>query len=127
MILVASILSFGNTPGSNGSTLSFGTSRAAGTSQAGKISDPNVAAKRLYNSWRIKNRRAALAVASKDAVEKLFSTRWRPLTAKRCEHTDEGFQCVFHDPKGLFDLSINVDGGASAGYSVTSLSFSSED
>lgn len=96
-------------------------------SQSGKIVDPNVAAKRLYSAWKTKSRASALRVAEKEAVDKLFSVRWRILKAEPCKHSENGFQCVFHDPKGLFDLSIEVDGGASAGYSVTSVSFSSED
>jgi hypothetical protein len=101
---------------------------AAAFVQPGKISDPKIAASRLYAAWRTKSRARASQVATDEAVKKLFGVRWRPLQFKGCQLESDGvFQCVYHDPKGLFDVSFNVEGGASAGYGVTSVSFSSEE
>lgn len=98
------------------------------TQPPGKISDPAVAAKRLYAAWQKHDRKAARAVASSAAVSKLFSARFHTLAFQGCERGDEGFQCVYHDAKeGLYDVAFTVEGGASAGYGVTSVSFSSEE
>jgi hypothetical protein len=93
-----------------------------------KITSPEVAARRLYDAWKKHDAQGARAFASDEAVAKLFSTKFRPLQAKGCDHVDEGFQCIYHDAaEDLFDVSFNVEGGASAGYNVTSVSFSTED
>jgi hypothetical protein len=95
--------------------------------QRGKIIDPATAAARLYNAWKGKNRVAALKVAGRETVDKLLSVRWRAMRSKGCARRDEGgFQCIYYDAKNDLSLSINVDGGASAGYAVESVSFSSE-
>jgi hypothetical protein len=96
--------------------------------QPGKITDPKVAATRLYDAWRRKNRAAALKVAERETVNKLFSVRWRAMRSRGCERREEGgFQCIYYDTKNDFSLSFNVDGGASAGYAVESVSFSTEE
>ena len=103
-------------------------SRAAWGMQRGKITDPKVAATRLYDAWRRKSRTAALQVADRETVNKLFGVRWRAMQAKGCERRDEGgFQCVYYDAKNDLSLAINVSGGASSGYGVESVSFSTEE
>lgn len=95
---------------------------------AGRISDPKVAASRLYNAWRAGSRSAALRVATPEAVDKLFGVRRRAMRFEGCHNKEEGgFQCVYRDARLDLSLAMEVDGGASAGYSVTSVSFSSEE
>ena len=95
--------------------------------QPGKITDYKVAAQRLYQAWRANDRPAALRVASKAAVDKLLSVTWRAMRSKGCQRADEGFQCVYEDPKLDVRVAFTIDGGASAGYGVTAVSFSSEE
>jgi hypothetical protein len=96
--------------------------------QAGRISDPKVAASRLYDAWRAGRRPAALRVATSEAVGKLFGVRRRAMRFEGCHNKEEGgFQCVYRDARLDLSLAMEVDGGASAGYSVTSVSFSSEE
>ena len=95
--------------------------------QQGQITDYRIAAQRLYQAWRSHDRAAALRVASKEAVDKLLSVRWHAMRSKRCQRSDEGFQCVYEDPKLGLRVAFNIDGGVSAGYGVTSVSFSSEE
>ncbi len=100
---------------------------AATTAQRGKITDPAAAAARLYNAWKGRNRVAALKVAGRETVDKLLGVRWRAMQSKGCARRDEGgFQCIYYDAKSDLALSINVEGGASAGYAVESVSFSTE-
>jgi hypothetical protein len=111
-----------------GHLCALAASGANATTQAGKITDPKVAAMRLYAAWRRKNRAAALKVAERETVDKLFGVRWRAMQSKGCERRDEGgFQCIYYDAKNDLSLSINVGGGASAGYGVESVSFSTEE
>lgn len=99
----------------------------AATMQRGKITDPAVAAARLYNAWKGRNRGTALKVAGRETVDKLLSVRWRAMQSKGCARRDEGgFKCIYYDAKNDLALSIDVDGGASAGYAVESVSFSTE-
>lgn len=99
---------------------------APATIQKGKISDPAEAARRLYNAWRHRNRKAALKVAEPKAVNKLFSVRRVPMKFKGCELHDEVFYCVYHNENLDLNMSIEVSGGASAGYHVRWVTFSSE-
>jgi len=99
---------------------------APATIQKGKITNPRVAAQRLYNAWKKKSRRSALKVAAPAAVSKLFSTKWRPMKFKGCQNTGGAFECIYRDPKLDLDVSMVVEGGASAGYHVESVSFSTE-
>lgn len=100
--------------------------RTLATIQKGKITDPGVAAQRLYGAWKKNSKKAALKVASTEAVSKLFSTKWRPMKFKGCQNTGGSFECIYHDAKNDFDLAMVIEGGMSAGYHVESLSFSSE-
>lgn len=95
---------------------------------AGRISDPQVAASRLYEAWRAGRRPAALRVATPEAVDKLFGVRRRAMRFEGCRNREEGgFQCIYRDARLDLSLAMEVDGGASAGYSVISVSFSSEE
>jgi hypothetical protein len=108
--------------------LALSAFNASASMQPGKITQPGVAASRLYDAWRRKNRIAALKVAERETVDKLFSVRWRVMRSKGCQRRDEGgFQCIYYDAKNDLSLAINVEGGASAGYSVESVSFSTEE
>ena len=97
------------------------------TAQTGKITDYRVASQRLYAAWRGRDRPAALRVASKEAVDKLWGVRWHPMRSRGCQRIDEGFQCVYQDPKLDLRVAFTVEGGVSAGYGVTTVSFSSEE
>jgi hypothetical protein len=98
------------------------------TMQPGKITEPGVAASRLYEAWHRRNRAAALKVAERETVDKLFGVRWRAMRSKGCQRRDEGgFQCVYYDAKNDLSLAVNVSGGASSGYGVESVSFSTEE
>jgi len=90
---------------------------------------PKAAAQSLYQAWRLKNRKAALKIAGREAVEKLFSVRWRAMSLKPCTRREEGgFECIFTDAKNDLDVALIVEGGAPVGgYKVASLSFSTEE
>ncbi len=100
---------------------------SAGEAQPGKITDYKVAAQRLYAAWRANDRRAALRVATPEAVDKLLSVKWRAMRAKGCQRSDEGVQCVYEDPKLDLRIAFEIAGGVSAGYGVAAVSFSSEE
>jgi len=114
-------------PVSRASSINQSSAFAPAAVQKGKISDPAEAARRLYNAWRRKNRRAALNVASPKVVDKLFSVRPMLMKFNACESSNETFSCVYHNANLNLDMSIDVIGGVSAGYHVERVSFSSED
>ena len=95
--------------------------------QPGKITDYRVAAQRLYQAWRANDRTAALRVAPPEAVDKLLSVKWRAMRSTGCHRRDEGFRCVYQDPKLDLRVAFDIAGGVSAGYGVASVSFSSEE
>ncbi len=99
---------------------------ASATIQKGKITNPSVAAQRLYNAWKKKSKKAALKVASSAAVSKLFSVKWRLMKFKGCTNTGGSFECIYRNAGLDLDLAMIIEGGASAGYHVESLSFSTE-
>ena len=90
--------------------------------------NPRLVAQKLYQTWHLKNRRSALKVADKEAVDKLFGVRWRAMKFEGCSHRDEGgFECIYRDTRIDLTMAMIVDGGISAGgYNVASVSFSSE-
>ena len=106
-----------------GASAALGGSASA-TIQKGKITDPSVAAQRLYNAWKKKSKKAALKVASPAAVNKLFGAKWRLMKFKGCRNTGGSFECTYRDTKLGLDLAMEVEGGASAGYHVESRSLS---
>lgn len=95
----------------------------ASASRGGKISNPEVAAKRLYSAWKANNRRAARKVASAAAVNQLFQKRWSKPDMKfmGCENRAGGYDCSYYYEGGA--LSMRVEGGASAGYHVESIKY----
>ena len=99
---------------------------ATAAMQKGKITNPSVAAQRLYKAWKQKSKKSALKVAAPAAVSKLFGTKWRLMKFKGCQNNEGSFECIYHDPKLDLDISMIVEGGASAGYHVESISFSTE-
>ena len=100
---------------------------APAVSQAGKIGDPAVAAQRLYAAWKARDRSAAAAVAEPKAIDKLFGARFMEMRFTGCRHGNDGFSCVWHNPSLGLDMSMEVAGGASAGYHVMWVTFSSEE
>ena len=96
---------------------------------AAQIKNPKVVAQKLYQAWRLKNRKGMSKFAASKAVEKLFSVRWRKMQFKGCENRQEGgFECIYLDNKNDLSLAMIIEGGVSAGgYHVESVSFSSED
>ena len=103
---------------------------AMGAAVAGLVKQPPATlAKRFYDSWHAKSRSAALKVADKEAVDKLFGVRWHAMAFAGCQPRDEGgFECIYKDAKGDCSLAMIVDGGASlGGYNVVSVRFSSEE
>ncbi len=95
--------------------------------QDGFIRDPEVAARKMYDAWQAKNQKAAAEIAEAAAVTKLFGLTVQPLTFTHCQRTGDGvFECVYHDAKTNFEVWFRVIGGASAGYHVGSVSFSTD-
>ena len=91
------------------------------------IRDPSIAARRLYEAWQAKNRPAADLVATRDAVTKTFGLAPVPLTFTHCQRTGVGeFECVYRNAKDDLEVWFKVLGGASAGYHVESVSFSTD-
>ena len=90
---------------------------------------PETLAKNLYQAWRQGKRKAALAIAEKSAVNKLFGVKWRAMKFGGCHVREEGgFECLYADAANDLSLAMIVDGGASlGGYNISELSFSSEE
>lgn len=91
------------------------------------IRDPSIAARRLYDAWQARNRQVANVVATGDAMTKLFGLTPVPLTFTHCQRTGVGeFECVYRNSKDDLEVWFKVVGGASAGYHVESVSFSTD-
>ncbi|MDQ6785983.1 MAG: hypothetical protein M3033_04085 [Acidobacteriota bacterium] len=98
--------------------------------QAAQNKNPTLVAQKLYQAWHLKNRKSALKIADKDAVDKLFGVRWRVMKFEGCKRREGeiGFECIYRDAKNDFSLAMIVEGGVSVGgYNVASLSFSTEE
>ncbi len=90
------------------------------------VRDPAVAARKLYDAWQKQDRHAAADYASDAAVARLFGLKVQPLTFTHCQRTGVGvFECVYRNAKD-FEVWFRVTGGASAGYNVDSVSFSTD-
>lgn len=92
--------------------------------------NPKLVAQKLYQAWHLKNKKSALKIADKNAVDKLFSVKWRAMKFEGCKRRDGevGSECIYTDAKNDLSLAMIVEGGASVGgYNVASLSFSSEE
>ena len=90
-----------------------------------KVSNPEVAAKRLYGAWKRSDRPAARRVASRSAVNKLFKTRFTEggpdWQFQGCERHRGGYDCFYYYEGG--GATMRVTGGVSAGYRVRSVKF----
>jgi hypothetical protein len=87
---------------------------------------PNEAAQSLCAAWRAKNRGKAQQSASPEAVDKLFGVKGRLMKFKGCHKREEGdFECLYEDRRIDFTMAFLVE-VARRGYSVRSVSFSSE-
>ncbi len=89
----------------------------------GKISKPEMAAKKLYGAWKRHNRRAARQVASSAAVRKIFRSRYTgpDWEFNGCEKRGGGYDCFYRYEGG--GVNMRVVGGAAASYRVQSVSF----
>ncbi len=91
----------------------------------GKISKPEVAAKRLYGAWKKSDRPAARRVASRSAVNQLFKTRFTgdapDWQFQGCERRGSGYDCSYSYEGGA--AIMRVTGSASAGFLVSSVKF----
>ncbi len=90
----------------------------------GRFTDPADAANHLYNSWKAANRPEAETAASAGAVDSLFARPWQgpDYTLGGCTNREFGFDCRF--AQGGSSLLMRVEGGASAGYHVETVTFS---
>ncbi|HVC21117.1 MAG TPA: hypothetical protein VNE16_13645 [Vicinamibacterales bacterium] len=90
------------------------------------VRDPAVAARKLYDAWQKQDRHAAADYATDAAVARIFGLRVQPLAFTHCQRTGVGvFECVYRGAKD-FEVWFRVTGGASAGYNVDSVSFSTD-
>lgn len=97
---------------------------SANTNQQGSdVFSPEIAAQRLYQAWKSRNRRAALKVARRNAVNDLFQEKWAPMKPgkKFCEGEDFKYTCTYFTKDGLV-LEMGVDKTTSITYEVTSVS-----
>jgi Protein of unknown function (DUF4232) len=111
----------------------FGTCARVGvraleaTSSAGgdRISDPQVAADRLVAAWVGGDRAAATSLASLAVTDRLFreSPPAHPPAALPCRLVPNSATYVCSYPLQLAELSVFVEGGASAGYHITGIEF----
>jgi hypothetical protein len=102
-----------------------GPAAAPLSGQDGLIRDPPLAARTVYDAWQATNRQVASAIATEAAVIKLFKMAPERLTFTRCQRTGDGeFECIYRNAKTDFEVWFKVLGGASAGYHVESVSFS---
>jgi len=90
---------------------------------AGKASNPEAAARGLYSAWKRHNRPAALRVASRSAVNKVFKTRWTgpDWEFNGCERRGSGYDCFYRYEGG--GVNMRVTGGPRAGYRVQTVGF----
>ncbi|MDE3156617.1 MAG: hypothetical protein KGN76_16065 [Acidobacteriota bacterium] len=123
-LVVAAVSSAGLIAASPAGPAAPAAARAFG--QDDFVRDPAVAARKLYDAWQKQDRHAAADYASDAAVAKLFGLKVQPLTFTHCQRTGVGvFECVYRGAKD-FEVWFRVTGGASAGYNVDSVSFSTD-
>jgi hypothetical protein len=109
-------------------TVASSSGGAAATTPASvappRVSDPAVAARRLFDAWQAGDRDRALQVATPAAVHELFAvtTSSRPRFAG-CRSQLPRFRCHYWipDADGVFYVDMLVEGGASAGYRVVAV------
>lgn len=92
---------------------------------------PQAASKALFEAWRTKNKVKALQVANKDAVEKLFSTKFRTQRKlSECQDasdTEKGlFYCVYEDSEdSLLSVAFYMK-KTKKGWFIREVTFSAE-
>jgi hypothetical protein len=100
---------------------------AAGTTDplAGRISDPQVAADRLVDAWVRGDRAAARRLAGGAVTDRLFgeSPPARTPPALPCRLAQPGVFVCSYPFVANAELTVVVEGGASAGYGVTGVEF----
>lgn len=94
---------------------------AAPTASPIKISDPALAARYLYLTWKAGDRAAALLNADADAVKQLFAQPWTSpdLQFQTCTAQGSGFDCTYYSAAA--GLTMRVAGNPSNGYRVTTV------
>jgi len=92
---------------------------------AGRISDPQVAADRLVAAWVRGDRVAAGELTSRAVTDRLFSQSppARTPVALPCRLADLGVFVCSYPVAERAELSIFVQGGASAGYGISGVEF----
>src|SRR5829696_5605502 len=71
---------------------------------------PKAVAQKFYQAWHLKDRKSALKIADRAAVNKLFSTRWRVMRFEGCSVRDGGgFECIYRGTKLDLSLAMIVD------------------
>jgi Protein of unknown function (DUF4232) len=100
-------------------------SPAPATPSLDRISDPQVAADRLVAAWVDGDRAAARRLVSQSVTDRLFSASSpakRP-AALPCRLADLGVYLCSYSLGAPNELSVWVEGGASAGYRVSGVEF----
>jgi hypothetical protein len=92
---------------------------ASATADPEKLTDPEEAAKHLFDAWKAGDKAKALKFADQKAVDDVFS---RPYSGPDpefmgCDHEVDHYFCRFRYEGG--STTYRVDGGVSAGYMVT--------
>ena len=102
---------------------------ANATQLASDVLSPEIAARRLYQAWKKRDRRAALNVATRQAVNDLFQEKWGPMKPGKnfCEGEDFNYTCTYYNDGGGV-LEMGIGKAASMTFQVTSVSlFSAAD
>jgi hypothetical protein len=88
-----------------------------------RISDPALAARQVFDAWQARNRQHALQAATPSAVRTLFAFAPTPgLGFTGCRFLSLGYDCFYSsEDVGLYYIDMRVEGGASAGYRVVSI------
>ena len=98
---------------------------ATNSDGGGRISDPQVAADRLVAAWVSGDRAAASSLAGLAVTDRLFrqSPPAHTPAALPCRLVPNPATYVCSYPLQLAELSVVVEGGASAGYHITGIGF----
>jgi hypothetical protein len=88
-----------------------------------RISDPALAARQVFQAWLAGDRQRALQAATPSAVRTLFAFPPTPqLRFTECRFLRLGYDCFYSSPDvELSYVHMRVEGGASAGYQVVSI------
>lgn len=89
-----------------------------------KISDPALAARYLYLTWKAGDRAAALLNADATAVKQLFAQPWASpdLQFQTCTAQGSGFNCTYYS--AATGLTMRVEGNPVNGYRVAAVQWS---